>query len=179
MTEPLMPSKRRYFKQLRIAQFRAMVELSRGKGFAAAAANLDLATPSVWQQVRALEDELNVTLVDVNGQQVTLTEQGKLERDPPLAEGPQQGKTYWWRLPNLTSNDSPYMVGSKVEAISPLAVPTTPHLIGSDDDTSEQPSRPLTGVVAEVDRRRESTEGPPLPWEEFMQRVDRDAQDSS
>ena len=84
-----MPSKRRYFKQLRVAQFRAMVELSRGKGFAAAAAALDLATPSVWQQVRALEDEFKVSLVEVNGQQVTLTEHGRLlvELAEPVVHG--------------------------------------------------------------------------------------------
>jgi DNA-binding transcriptional LysR family regulator len=84
-----MSLKRRYFKQLRISQFRAIVELSRGKGFAAAAAALDLATPSVWQQVRALEDEFNAALVDVNGQQVTLTEQGQLlvELAEPVVHG--------------------------------------------------------------------------------------------
>lgn len=73
-----MPIKRRYFKQLRLSQFRAMIELARGNGFAAAASNLDLATPSVWQQVRALEDEFGIALIDVNGQQVSLTEQGQL-----------------------------------------------------------------------------------------------------
>ncbi|MEM1226984.1 MAG: LysR family transcriptional regulator [Planctomycetota bacterium] len=84
-----MPRKRRYFKQLRLAQFRAMIELSRHNGFAAAAASLDLATPSVWQQLRALEDEFNVTLVDVNGQQVTLTEHGRLlvELAEPVVQG--------------------------------------------------------------------------------------------
>ena len=82
-------AKRRYFKQLRIAQFRAMLELSRGKGFAAAATVLDLATPSVWQQVRALEDEFDVQLVEVNGQQVTLTDHGRLmvELATPVVDG--------------------------------------------------------------------------------------------
>jgi DNA-binding transcriptional LysR family regulator len=79
-----MNSKRRYFKQVRMAQFRAMLELSRGKGFAAAAEALDLATPSVWQQVRALEDEFGVALIEVNRQHVSLTEQGRLLVD--LAE---------------------------------------------------------------------------------------------
>jgi DNA-binding transcriptional LysR family regulator len=84
-----MSSKRRYFKQLRIAQFRAIVELSRCKGFASAAAALDLATPSVWQQIRALEDEFDTNLVEVNGQQVTLTEQGQLlvELAEPIVHG--------------------------------------------------------------------------------------------
>lgn len=84
-----MSSKRRYFKQLRIAQFRAIIELSRCKGFAAAAAALDLATPSVWQQIRALEDEFDASLVEVNGQQVKLTEQGQLlvELAEPIVHG--------------------------------------------------------------------------------------------
>lgn len=84
-----MKSKRRYFKQIRIAQFRAMIELSRGKGFSAAAEALELATPSVWQQVRALEDELGVSLIEVNRQSVSLTEQGQLlvELAEPIVHG--------------------------------------------------------------------------------------------
>ncbi|PAY18721.1 hypothetical protein CKO51_14830 [Rhodopirellula sp. SM50] len=84
-----MNPKRRYFKQVRIAQFRAMVELSRGKGFAAAAESLDLATPSVWQQVRALEQELGVPLIEVQRQRVTLTEHGRLlvELAEPVVHG--------------------------------------------------------------------------------------------
>ncbi|MCA9137019.1 MAG: LysR family transcriptional regulator [Planctomycetales bacterium] len=84
-----MNSKRRYFKQVRIAQFRAMLELARGKGFAAAAKSLDLATPSVWQQVRALEQEFGVPLIEVNRQQVELTKEGKLlvELATPVVHG--------------------------------------------------------------------------------------------
>ncbi len=43
-----MNSKRRYFKQVRIAQFRAMLELARGKGFAAAACCWELGVGS-WE----------------------------------------------------------------------------------------------------------------------------------
>ncbi|MCO8124443.1 LysR family transcriptional regulator [Stieleria sp. TO1_6] len=84
-----MAQKRRYFKQLRIAQFRALIELSRGKGFAATAAALDLSTPSVWQQVRSLEQEFGVPLVNVIRQHVELTEQGKLlaELAQPVVAG--------------------------------------------------------------------------------------------
>jgi DNA-binding transcriptional LysR family regulator len=84
-----MPTKRRYFKQLRLAQFRAMIELAQAKGFASAASKLDLATPSVWQQVRALEDEFGVALIEVHGQQVLLTPQGQLlvELAEPVVHG--------------------------------------------------------------------------------------------
>ena len=84
-----MASKRRYFKQLRLNQFRAIIELSRTKGFSAAATNLDLATPSVWQQIRALEDEFKVPLVEVTGHQVNLTRHGSLLVDlaEPVVEG--------------------------------------------------------------------------------------------
>lgn len=84
-----MSSKRRYFKQVRIAQFRAMLELAHGKGFAAAAEALDLATPSVWQQVRALEQEFGVELIEVNRQRVSLTDHGRLfvELAEPVVSG--------------------------------------------------------------------------------------------
>ena len=82
-------ARRRYFKQLRIAQFRAIIELADKKGFAAAAASLELSTPSVWQQIRSLEDEFNVPLLSVSGQTVSLTSHGELLVDlaTPVVEG--------------------------------------------------------------------------------------------
>lgn len=82
-------AKRRYFKELRISQLRAMVELARCQGFTAAAAALDLTTPSVWQQIRAMEAEFGVPLVQTEGQQVTLTEHGRLlvELAEPIVHG--------------------------------------------------------------------------------------------
>ena len=79
-----MKSGRHYFKELRLQQLRAIVVLSRGKGFAGAAAALNLTTPSVWQQVRSLEREFGLPLVEVNGLHVSLTEQGRILLD--LAE---------------------------------------------------------------------------------------------
>ncbi|MCP5557234.1 MAG: LysR family transcriptional regulator [Verrucomicrobiaceae bacterium] len=80
---------RRYFKEVRFRQIRALVELSRQRSFAATAAAMGLAVPSVWQQVRALEDEFGVPLVIAQGPQITLTEDGKLlvELAAPLVEG--------------------------------------------------------------------------------------------
>ncbi|MEY5015616.1 MAG: hypothetical protein RIS92_1974 [Verrucomicrobiota bacterium] len=83
------PPARRYFKEVRFRQIRALVELSRQGSFASAATSLGLAVPSVWQQVRALEDEYGVTLVIVCGSKLSLTEDGKslVEMAAPLVEG--------------------------------------------------------------------------------------------
>ena len=86
-TSPTSP--RRFFKELRFQQLRALVEVSRLKSFAAAAAELDLATPSVWQQVRGLEAEFGVELVRIDGKNVELTEDGQVLVDAarPIVEG--------------------------------------------------------------------------------------------
>ncbi|OYP37024.1 LysR family transcriptional regulator [Rhodopirellula sp. MGV] len=76
--------KRRYYKQVRLTQFRAIVKLAHGNSFTAAAKALELATPSVWQQVRALEDEFGVALIESEGRSVRLTEHG--QRLASLAE---------------------------------------------------------------------------------------------
>jgi DNA-binding transcriptional LysR family regulator len=82
-------SARRYFKEVRFRQMRALVELSRRGSFASAAASLGLAVPSVWQQVRALEDEYGVQLVVAQGAQLSFTEDGKTLVDlaTPLVDG--------------------------------------------------------------------------------------------
>ena len=84
-----MGNKRHYFKELRLQQLRAIVELSRSNGFAGAAAALKLTTPSVWQQVRSLEREFGTSLVEVQGLQVTLTDRGRLLVDlaVPVVQG--------------------------------------------------------------------------------------------
>jgi molybdate transport repressor ModE-like protein len=83
-----MPPARRYFKEVRFRQIRALVELSRQGSFAAAASSLGLAVPSVWQQVRALEDEYCVQLVVARGAKVSLTDDGRslVEIAAPLVE---------------------------------------------------------------------------------------------
>ena len=83
------PPKRRYFKEVRFRQIRALVELSRQGSFTSAATSLGLAVPSVWQQVRALEDEYGVQIVSSHGPQLSLTEDGQnlVEMATPLVEG--------------------------------------------------------------------------------------------
>jgi len=70
--------KRRYFKELRFRQIRALVELKRRGGFAEVARQLQLSVPSVWQQIRALEDEFEVRLAVARGNKVELTDDGHL-----------------------------------------------------------------------------------------------------
>lgn len=80
MTKKLRSTKltgRRYFKEVRFRQIRALVELARHGSFAAAAASVGIATPSLWQQVRALEDEFGVQFVVAKGTQVSLTDDGQ------------------------------------------------------------------------------------------------------
>jgi DNA-binding transcriptional LysR family regulator len=85
---PTKSPARRYFKEVRFRQIRALVELSRQGSFASAAASLGRAVPSVWQQIRALEDEYGVQLVVAQGAQVSLTEDGLMLVDlaAPLVE---------------------------------------------------------------------------------------------
>jgi DNA-binding transcriptional LysR family regulator len=79
---------RRYFKELRFRQFRAFREVARTMSFAAAADALRISRPSLWQQVRALEEELGAPLVRTENQQLSLTEDGALlvELIKPLVE---------------------------------------------------------------------------------------------
>ena len=56
---------KRYFKELRFQQLRALLAVHRHQSFAGAAAALGLSTPSVWQQVRGLEDAFGAELVRV------------------------------------------------------------------------------------------------------------------
>lgn len=87
---PAKPSDdRRYFKEVRFRQIRALVETSRCGSFAEASRRLGMATPSVWRQVRALEDDYGVQLVAAQGHDVRLTEDGErlVDLAAPLVEG--------------------------------------------------------------------------------------------
>lgn len=83
-----MKSDRRFFKELRFRQLRALVELSRQKTFSAVAAVLGLSVVSAWRQIRSLEEEFGVQLVVTEGQQVSLTDDGRtlVEMTEPLVE---------------------------------------------------------------------------------------------
>jgi DNA-binding transcriptional LysR family regulator len=91
MAEP----SRYYFKELRLQQFRGLVALARWQTFSAAASALGLTRASVWQQVRALEQELTSTLVRTRGHRVELTDAGHklVEMVAPLVAGFDSVKT--------------------------------------------------------------------------------------
>ncbi len=86
---PVRSEERRYFKEVRFRQIRALFEISRHGSFAAAARALGMATPSVWRQVRALEDDYGVRFVTAKGRSVRLTEDGErlMRLAAPLVEG--------------------------------------------------------------------------------------------
>jgi DNA-binding transcriptional LysR family regulator len=80
---------RHYFKEVRFRQIRALVETAKHGNFAEASRQLGISTPSVWRQVRALEEDYGVTLLQAHGRSVRLTEDGArlLELAAPLVEG--------------------------------------------------------------------------------------------
>lgn len=82
-------SPRHYFKELRLQQFRSLVALARWHTFSAAATALKLTRASVWQQVRALEQEMACALVRTRGQRVEFTPAGLklVEIAAPLVAG--------------------------------------------------------------------------------------------
>lgn len=82
-------SKRRYYKELRVQQFRALVEVGRHSSFTAAANVLGLSRAAVWQQIHSLGEEFGDELVVTIGHQTELTADGKLllELVGPLVEG--------------------------------------------------------------------------------------------
>ena len=69
---------RHYYKEVRLRQIRALIEIARHGSFAQTARELGLSSPAVWQQVRALERELEADLVTSRGGEATLTEDGEL-----------------------------------------------------------------------------------------------------
>jgi DNA-binding transcriptional LysR family regulator len=79
---------RHYYKELRLRQMRALVEIARSRSFAEAARKLALSGPAVWQQLRALEREFGARLVSIQERKAVLTDDGALllELASPLLE---------------------------------------------------------------------------------------------
>lgn len=80
---------RHYFKELRLQQFRGLLAVAQYGSFSQAARVLQLTKASIWQQVRALEQEFGCILVKPVGRQVHVTNEGaRLARmAAPLVEG--------------------------------------------------------------------------------------------
>jgi DNA-binding transcriptional LysR family regulator len=64
------------YKELHLGQLRAFCECVRHKSYSAAARALHLSQPAVWQQVRALERDFGVSLVQRRNQQLEPSEDG-------------------------------------------------------------------------------------------------------
>ena len=67
-----------YYKGIQLPQLRGFCSVAQEGSFTAAARALGLSKPTVWQQVRALERELGVTLLDQRGRRAELTAEGRL-----------------------------------------------------------------------------------------------------
>jgi DNA-binding transcriptional LysR family regulator len=66
------------YKELRLGQLRAFCECVRYRSFTAAAKALGVSHASVWQQIRALEREYGVALLQRHGHEMTPTDDGRL-----------------------------------------------------------------------------------------------------
>lgn len=81
--------KRFYYKQNRLKKLRAFCYAAQAKSISKAAERMFLSQPSVSLQVRALEQELGVTLFERRGPRIHLTPEGHVlyELASPLVEG--------------------------------------------------------------------------------------------
>src|SRR5438105_2107771 len=73
-----MGQNRHKYKDIQLPQLRGFCLAATEGNFTAAAAVLGLSVSAVWQQVRALERELGVTLLRRQGRSVELTPSGRL-----------------------------------------------------------------------------------------------------
>jgi DNA-binding transcriptional LysR family regulator len=82
-------TKARAYKDTTVQQLRSFSETARLGSFRAAADSLGLANPTVWQQVRALERDFGVRLLEPHGRGCRLTEAGLVlaELSGPLVLG--------------------------------------------------------------------------------------------
>jgi DNA-binding transcriptional LysR family regulator len=82
-------SRRFYYKQNRLKQLRAFCYAAQTQSISKAAERLFLSQPSVSLQVRALEQELEITLFERKGPRISLTPEGQVlyELASPLVDG--------------------------------------------------------------------------------------------
>ncbi len=82
-------SRRFYYKQNRLKQLRAFCYAAQSQSISKAAERLFLSQPSVSLQVRALEQELDITLFERKGPRIALTPEGQVlyELALPLVDG--------------------------------------------------------------------------------------------
>ncbi|OAI48143.1 hypothetical protein AYO44_07740 [Planctomycetaceae bacterium SCGC AG-212-F19] len=148
--------KAQYYKGIQLPQLRGFCSVAVHGSFTAAARALGLSKPTVWQQVRALERELHVTLLRPGKHGVDLTPEGRL-----LLKLVQ---------PHISGLDSLARLfeTQRTELQQSLAVASTPYLMAHrlppaiQEYTRTQPSIRLhlltdlgtEGVISLVDQRR-------------------------
>lgn len=78
-----------YYKQNRLKQLRAFCYTARSGNISIAAEQLYLSQPSVTLQIKALEREMEITLFERHGPQISLTPEGEIlyRLSAPLVEG--------------------------------------------------------------------------------------------
>ena len=78
-----------YYKQNRLKQLRAFCHAAQANSISRAAERLSLSQPTISLQVRALENELEVTLFERKGPRISLTPEGEVlyQLAVPLVEG--------------------------------------------------------------------------------------------
>ncbi len=105
------------YKDIQLPQLRSFCLAAAEGNFTAAAATLGLSVSAVWQQVRALEGKLGVTLLRRRGRAVEMTSPGRLLLE--LAQ------------PHVTGLDSlARLFDARQAGLSdPLTVVATPHLL--------------------------------------------------
>ncbi len=72
------PSRSVIYKDLSYSQLRSYCEMARRGSMAAAAKSLEVSHPTVWKQIRALEQLLGEPLVQSDGRRSELTEAGRI-----------------------------------------------------------------------------------------------------
>ena len=97
-----------YYKQNRLKQLRAFCHAAQANSISRAAERLSLSQPTISLQVRALEDELEVTLFERKGPRISLTPEGEVlyQLAVPLVEGMDNlGDAFAERLGHVASGE--------------------------------------------------------------------------
>lgn len=111
------------YKEIQLPQLRSFCVVATEGNFTAAARVLGLSTPTVWQQVRALETHLKTTLIRRRGRAVELTDEGRvlLEIVQPHVSGLDSLESLFAARqrqlpPELTVASTPYLASSHLPA---------------------------------------------------------------
>lgn len=107
------------YKEIQLPQLRSFCVSAAAGNFTAAARTLGISTPTVWQQVRALEKHLKTTLLRRRGRSIELTDEGRVLLDivQPHVSGLDSLESMFAARqhdlpPELTVSTTPYLASS-------------------------------------------------------------------